>query len=292
MYELIKVAENTFYMDCPTKVGFYKIEENDVVLIDSGSDKDAAKKVKRILDEQGWNLTAIFNTHSHADHIGGNQYLQNQTGCKIYAPGMESAITSYPLLEPCMLFGGFPSNEMRNKFLMAKESNVQLLEDASMPEGLEIINLPGHAPSMVGFKTKDNVIFLADSLSSKETLEKYKINYTFDVATYLETLEKIKTLEADMFVPAHAPASNNISDLAQINIDSTLEIIKTLKSYLSSPICFDDLLAKVFEGYGLDMNIGQHLLVGSTVRSFLAYLKNQGEVTYTFENNKLLWQLV
>lgn len=292
MYELIQVAQNTFYMDCPTKVGFYKTDGNNVVIIDSGSDKDAAKKVKRILDEQNWNLTAIYNTHSHADHIGGNQYLQNQTGCKIYAPGIDSAITSYPILEPCMLYGAFPSNEMKNKFLMAKESNVLLLEDSVLPEGLEIINLFGHAPSMVGFKTKDNVIFLADSLSSKETLEKYKINYIFDVAAYLDTLEKIKNLEADMFVPAHAPASNDITELVQINIDSTLEIIKTIKSYLSSPIAFDDLLAKVFEGYGLDMNIGQHLLVGSTVRSFLAYLKNQGEVSYTFESNKLLWQLV
>ncbi len=291
MYELIQVSQNTFYMDCPTKVGFYKTDGNNVVIIDSGSDKDAAKKVKRILDEQAWNLVAIFNTHSHADHIGGNQYLQNLTNCKIYAPGIESAITSYPVLEPCMLFGGFPSNEMRNKFLMAKESNVNLLDESVLPNGLEIIELPGHAPSMVGFKTKDNVIFLADSLSSKETLEKYKINYIFDVATYLETLEKIKTFEADMFVPAHAPSSKDLSELIQINIDSTLEIIKTLKSYLDSPISFDDLLAKVFEGYGLDMNIGQHLLVGSTVRSFLTYLKNQGEVTYTFESNKLLWQL-
>lgn len=77
MYELIQVGTHTYYMDCPTKVGFYTSDDRHVVLIDSGSDKDAAKKAKKILDAHNWELSMILNTHSHADHIGGNQFLQN-----------------------------------------------------------------------------------------------------------------------------------------------------------------------------------------------------------------------
>ena len=73
MYELIQVTENCCYFDCPAKIGLVKTGADRVCLIDSGNDKDAGKKVKRALDANGWTLEAIYNTHSHADHIGVNQ---------------------------------------------------------------------------------------------------------------------------------------------------------------------------------------------------------------------------
>lgn len=44
MYELIRINENDYYIDAPTRVGIVKISENEVCLIDSGPDKDAGKK--------------------------------------------------------------------------------------------------------------------------------------------------------------------------------------------------------------------------------------------------------
>ena len=91
MYELIQVSENSYYIQSPAKIGLVKLNEKEVCLIDSGNDKDAGRKIRKILDANGWKLTAIYNTHSNADHIGGNKYLQGQTGCKIYAPGIDKA---------------------------------------------------------------------------------------------------------------------------------------------------------------------------------------------------------
>ena len=67
MYELIPVSERCFYIQSPAKIGLVRMEGREVCLIDSGSDKDAGRKVRQILDAQGWTLRAIYNTHSNAD---------------------------------------------------------------------------------------------------------------------------------------------------------------------------------------------------------------------------------
>ena len=80
MYELIQAGERTYYIDCPAKIGIYRMDETRVCLIDSGNDKDAGKKVLKILEANGWKLDRILNTHFHADHVGGNRLLQERTG--------------------------------------------------------------------------------------------------------------------------------------------------------------------------------------------------------------------
>ena len=290
MYELVQVSEKSYYIQSPAKIGLVKLNERDVCLIDSGNDKDAGRKVRQILDAGGWRLTAIYNTHSHADHIGGNKYLQAQTGCKIYAPGTDCAFACHPVLEPSFLYGGCPGKELRHKFLMAQESDVQELTREALPEGFEIIPLPGHSFDMAGFRTSDDVVYLADCLSSRETLEKYQIGFLYDAAAYLKTLEAVKSLRARMFVPAHAEASEDVSALAQYNIDKVLEIADKITGICREPLCFEAILQKLFSEYGLTMSFEQYVLVGSTVRSYLAWLKDTGRLDALFENHMLLWR--
>ena len=149
--ELIKITDKTFYIKNPTNIGVYKVDEESAILIDSGNDKDAGKKILKILDAEGLKVKGIISTHSNADHIGGNKYLQLQTGCKIYAPDIERDFTRHPILEPAFLYGGYPHKDLRHKFLMAQESGAELLSESVLPEGFQIIPLPGHFFDMVGF---------------------------------------------------------------------------------------------------------------------------------------------
>ena len=48
-------------------------------------DPAVAKPVLDALDQNGWQLTVILNTHHHADHVGGNLDLKHKTGCTVIA---------------------------------------------------------------------------------------------------------------------------------------------------------------------------------------------------------------
>ena len=290
MFELVQVGSNTYYIDCPAKIGVYKISDNEVYLIDSGSDKDAGRKLRKILDEKGWHLKAIINTHSNADHIGGNQYLQRQTGCKIFAKGIETAFTKFPLLEPSFLYGGYPCKALRHKFLMAAESDALDLPHVDFPKELDVIDLPGHFFDMIGLRTPDDVVFLADCLSSEEILNKYRIPFIYDVAGYLDTLAKVENMEATFFVPSHTEATSSIKELAKFNKNKVSAIAEDLVSWCTKPLTFEVILKKAFDEYGLTMNFEQYVLVGSTIRSYLSWLSDTGRITASFGNNELVWE--
>lgn len=290
MYELHQVSENCYYIQSPAKVGLVTLNETQVCLIDSGSDKEAGRKIRQILERSNWELTAIYNTHSNADHIGGNQYLQKQTGCRIFAPEIECAFTQYPILEPAFLYGGYPPKELRHKFLLAQESKAALLTADNLSECMELLPLPGHFFQMTGYRTSDHIIYLADCLSSRETLEKYQISFLYDVASYLSTLDMVKQLEADLFIPAHAEPVKDIRPLAQLNIDKVHEIAEAIIDICREPLPFERILQQLFRKYGLVMNFEQYVLIGSTLRSYLAWLKDSGRVEVLFEDGQMLWQ--
>jgi hydroxyacylglutathione hydrolase len=48
-------------------------------------DPALAQPVLDVLSEKNWQLTTIFNTHHHSDHVGGNLQLKRLTGCQIVA---------------------------------------------------------------------------------------------------------------------------------------------------------------------------------------------------------------
>ena len=49
-------------------------------------DPATTDEVFAALEEKGWQLTHILNTHHHMDHVGGNEVLKAATGCTIVGP--------------------------------------------------------------------------------------------------------------------------------------------------------------------------------------------------------------
>ena len=287
--ELVKVGEKTYYIKNPTNIGIYKINDNEVFIIDSGNDKDAGKKILKIIEEQNWNVKGIISTHSNADHIGGNKVIQDRTNCNIYANNIEICFSKYPLLEPSFLYGGYPFKELRNKFLMAKGSKVDEIQD-NLPEGLEYFDLKGHFFDMIGIKTSDDVYFLGDSLFSEETISKYHLFFIYDVREFLNTLDYLTNLKGNFFIPAHSEGTNDISSLIETNRSKVKEILEKIYDICKEEKTFEEILKNIFDIYNLKMNENQYVLVGSTVKSYLSYLKDENKLSYEFKENKMIWK--
>lgn len=288
MYELIQVANRTFYIDLPTKVGVYLLDNHNICLIDSGSDKEDAYKILQLLDKNKWNLQQVLITHSHADHIGGCATLVSHTGCEIYVPEANLSFTKHAELEPALLYGGYPPKALRNKYFMAQHCLTRPLSPEALPYGIEMLQLDGHSPSMVAFCTQDRVWFLGDCITSLEIIKKYHIPYLYNVANYLESIKKAKNLDGICFIPSHTSILNNIKELTDSNAAIVHQNISLIRS-LCQDCSFEDILKRIFEIYGLQMDYRQYVLVSSTVKSYLSYLSDLGEVSSTFRNNKLYW---
>lgn len=286
--ELIKLGEKTYYIKNNTNIGIYKLNDKDVVLIDSGLDESVGRKILRIINENNFCIKYIINTHSHADHTGGNKFIQDRTGCKIYASEVECDITNHPILEPTYLYGSYPFKDLRCKFLEAKESNCDKLIDI---EGLEYFTLKGHSFDMIGIKTSDKVYFIGDSLFNENTINKYHISFLNNIEDFISSLDKLSELNG-VFVPSHGEVSNDIASLIKLNKDKTYEILDKIKSLCDKCITLEDIVKSIFDTYSLQMNLTQYYLISSTIKAYLSYLIDSNQIEYEFIDNKMYYKTI
>ena len=291
--DYVEVTENVGYIPGAVNMGVIRNGE-DALLIDTGLDKDNGRKTLRLLEEQGLRLKAIINTHSHADHFGGNAYLTRNTEAKVYAPSIESGIIQNPLLEPIYLFhGANPIRNLHNKFVLAKPSPVDhIIEPGKISIiglELEIIALPGHSYNQIGVKF-DNILFCADTVFSERVIDKYRIPVVQDVGTHLKTLESLRGMKCKLFVPAHTKPTEDIKPLVEKNLNTTKSIIADIKKLLKEPKTTDQVQLELGKQYGLDLNvIQQYYLIHMTIMAYLGYLYDSKQAEIKLENNLLYW---
>ena len=288
---LRQLGAATWIMEGPTNIGFIHTDEG-VLLVDSGNGKEAGRKINQALKQMGWQAYGVINTHSNADHIGGNDYLQRNLSCKIFSPAVEAAFTEHPELETAFLWGGKPVKDIDNKFFKAVPSRVDhiLTRDSRIAKGLAIHPMDGHFFNMMGVETQDSVLFIADAIFGSKVLEKYKLPFIYDVGAFKATIARIQAIEADYYVPSHGSVRSGIDELARLNLSVVENLETALHDILARPAHYDHILKAVCDKFTITLDCAQYALVGSTVRSFLSYLYNQGRLKLFFDANILYWE--
>ena len=293
MRELWQVGERTWYVYNRNIFGFYQLNDTDVCMIDTGRDPEDAEFAEKVLAEKGWNLKFIINTHTHIDHIGGNKALMAKWGCPAYTTRIERMFAEYEELEPAFMFGGRPSARVREVFLHPGDIGFRDIEEFELPEGLEILHMPGHTFGMIGVKTSDGVWFLSDSIMNRKALKKYPLGFLINVESYLSTLETLRGLDGKFFIPAHGESmGREITALADENIRNIQRHIGFIAASCCGGKTVDEVVKAVFEEYGIKCNEIQYAIVASTVRCYLTYLQDTGCLECVGEDGFIKWKPV
>ena len=275
-------------------IGVLKAADGKTVLIDTGLNDTAARKVLRALQEEDRTVTAIITTHGHADHFGGNSFVVKRTGATVHAPLMDEAILRYPILQPITLFAGAdPPASMRGGFMLAEPSPVDVTYEAGtmQVEGIEInvVALPGHSANQMGLLV-DGVFYCADVVLPDRVIERYKMPYLYSVGDHLTSLDAASGVAHIAAVPGHGPVLHQAGQLIDDNRTLVLDVADRIVRIARERLMPEEILARLLGELGADpQDAASYYLLHPTIFAYLSYLEGVGRMSHAISQGRSLW---
>lgn len=286
--ELKQIGSKTFCIEHDTNIGIHFTDDGRMYLIDTGSKGDG-EKIDEILSREEWVPSCIINTHTHIDHIGGNEFLMRKYGIPAYCTDYDMAFAHYSELEAAYMNGGYPAEKLRTIFAHPGMIGFRSLEKET-PDGIDWTYLPGHSFGMIGIRTSDDIWFLGDSYLSRSFLKQYTFGFIYNVEAYIDTLKKLKEFKGALFVPSHGILETDIVPSLEQNLRSVAEmcsmICETCREYRGQ----DEILQQMYERLRMHARPAQHALLSSTVKSYLTYLQDRNKLECRFVDNIMKWR--
>lgn len=323
----LKMPTNTGFIRAKNAAG-----TSDIYLVDSGNDDTSGLRILDFIKENfpKDTLKAVINTHAHADHCGGNAILVEKTGCEVWASKGSASLMEYPSIETQLIWGGTPIHDIRSKFLLARPCHVTKTfsggdvikipifqsvsrtaeksvskafqgnpQDENQNEKnitLEIIPLAGHYVDQTGFLFTDTdgkkIFFGGDAFTGKTAIKKFWIQYLLNENGTKDSLHKLSEIKADWYVPGHGEIVEEIEGIAELNLIAILETEDMILDELKKPKTHEEILKAVAGRNSIPLKVSQYCLIGSTLRSYLAGLYENGKITYEIKDNKMFWKRV
>jgi glyoxylase-like metal-dependent hydrolase (beta-lactamase superfamily II) len=296
--DLIRLTDNAYHLRAGSNAGLL-LRGGRALVVDSGLDRDAARRILKHVAALQVEVAAILITHAHADHFGGAGELKRRTGAPVWAPAFEAAVVENPALEPVYLFAGAqPPRELEGKFILAQPCPVDGLLQPGRQElhgfEVEIIPAPGHAHNqmMVG-APQEGVCFAADAFFPPEVLDKYGIPFYVDIDQTLTTLGALPGLPYGVFAQGHGDAyhRSSLEQVLDYNSARVETICELAAAALAEPSDDSQVLQHVAGALGLHIEQPAiYYLTRTTIHACLNSLRRAGLADLSLVENRLLWQ--
>lgn len=290
-----QVTPTVRYAKAATCIGVVTHGER-ALLVDTGLDENLVRKVINALANEGVTVAAIVNTHSHADHCGGNHFAVKRTGAKVVAPAYESWFIERPDLEPWSLFGAPAPSALRGKFLQATPSLVDETVEGACERDVagfrvRFHELPGHSVRQMGVEV-DGVLFVGDALLPPAVLEKYGLLFAVDPLQARASAEALAREAPPNVVAYHGGLLDDVPGAARRHVELVTEVEALLQRELAKGAReAEDLLASAFERFPpTQRSVELHALQLATIRGYLAAMERAGRVEAQLAGARLVWR--
>lgn len=195
------------------------------ILIDTGYLADL-KETARLITELGVDLThidLIINTHCHCDHIGGNRFIQDMSGCEtaLHYIGKHFIDTS----DEWSTWIRYYNQEA--EFFQATYG----LKDGETidigPHRFEVLYTPGHsADGIVLYNRQEKVLLSSDTLWEHDVaVITERVEGSSTLFSFIESLKRLQGLDVRMVYPGHGVSFNDYKEAIE-------KSLAKLKKYL------------------------------------------------------------
>lgn len=304
---VINISDCIYYISGPTNIGIIEEQLSDtksnLYMIDSGCNTEDGKRIfteiTEYFSQKDITIKAIINTHSHADHCGANNYIQQKTNCEIWITENEQGSLINPFLQPIISWGGNPLPEINSSYYVAEKTVpnkiINTNEKLTLNNGIKLsfINLPGHYFEMIGILCENDnkkILFASDGIFGRKNIGKYWIPFLYDVKEFKNSLDTISSLNADFCIPGHGEPTSQIEETVELNkiaiISNEQCILEALKHKNQTQ---EDILKYVADKNEINLHIAQYMLIGCTIKAYLTFLYNEGKISYHIKENKMYW---
>jgi len=184
-----------------------------LVLIDTSADADAGKIMDYLskIHVKPKDLSTIFVTHTHPDHVGGLAAIKHGSLAKVAAHRIEADFIARK-----RVYDGPPGVQRHPGTVVDV-----LLEDGQKHDGLQVIFTPGHTRGSISLLDESRSLLIAgDAANNESGLRPMDDRYNVDAKQHRESIKKLAKFSFEIAIFGHGPpikggASAKFADLAK-----------------------------------------------------------------------------
>lgn len=286
--DIIKVKGNTYCIDTGmTYLPFYKLNDQDIILIDTGFKKES-KDIEKLLETNNLRIKTIICSHSHPDHIGNNSYFKEKYKCKLAMTRDEAFL--------CSSYGNYkafydqPLSLIKSHYqnlICQTDTIIEAYQDTIIVNDVvfKLFHTFGHSPDQICITTPDDVCYLADSLITHETMKGTKIPYAFVLKDDLESKKTLSDLKAGKYIIAHKGILDDISRLIEDNLKYYGGMAESVYEEITKAMTFEDILKRIIKKYRIEVkSVFKYKMAERMLKSYVEYLYETGRLDMIIDN--------